>query len=149
MTTWIVRLFIAAVSAIQSPAVKIDVLNWLSASCDIVGSHASKAEKFVALHRRMDARSAVSAAFGGVAGAAKRYARSDMPIAAKIAMPATVLFFPFVAGQGVGLAAFGTAIGVPLLLLIFIGTAGITAIIEACATNETARAYTRIVLERV
>lgn len=149
ISDWIIRLFVVAIRAIQSPDRKIEVLNWLSTARRVVASPASTSEKFVELYRGLDAKAAVAAVFSSVAGAASRYAKSDLPLAAKLAVPATVLAMPFVSSQGAGIAAFGTAIGLPVLLLIFVGTAGITAIIESCTTNETARAYTRFVLDRI
>lgn len=57
----------------------------------------------------------------------------------KIALPATLAAIPLVGGHAAGIAAFGGALGVPVLLLIFLGTAGITSIIEAAVTNPEAR----------
>lgn len=149
LTSWIVDLFISAISAIQNPKRKVEVLNWLSASRETVSAQVPFATKFVSLYRSLDARSVVTTAFSGVVSAVKRYAKSDLPIAAKVAVPVTLLAMPLLAGQGAGIAAFGSAIGVPVLLLIFIGTAGITAIIEACTTHEAARAYTAFMLRRI
>jgi hypothetical protein len=83
----------------------------------------------------------VAVAFNSVADTVKNYSKSDLPLGAKLAIPATLLVLPFAAGHAAGVVAFGTAVGVPVLLLIFIGTAGITAIIEACAPNDVAGAY--------
>jgi restriction system protein len=105
--------------------------------------------KFVALYTRLNARQTVAIAFNSVADAVKNYSKSDLPLGAKLAIPATLLALPFAGGHAAGIAAFGTAVGVPVLLLIFIGTAGITAIIEACATNEAARAYVENVMAHV
>lgn len=148
LTNWIVGLFVRAIKAIPRPEARVETLNWLSGSREIVASSKSTRDKFMALYRSLDARRAVALAFDSVASAVKAYAKSDLPLAAKLAVPATVLALPFAGGQAAGIAAFGSAIGVPVLLLIFIGAAGISAIIEACASNETARAYTKSILER-
>ena len=150
LTNWIVGLFVRAIKSIPRPEARIETLNWLSGSREVVASSTLSAkDKIVTLYRSLNTRRAVVVAFESVANAAKAYAKSDLPLAAKLALPATVLAVPFVGGQAAGIAAFGSAIGVPVLLLVFIGAAGITAIIEACATSETAKAYTRSVLERV
>jgi restriction endonuclease Mrr len=59
----------------------------------------------------------------------------------KIALPATLAAIPFVGGHAAGIAAFGGALGVPVLLLVFLGAAGITSIIEAVVTNPEARPH--------
>ncbi|MCC2106834.1 MAG: restriction endonuclease [Hyphomicrobiales bacterium] len=149
LTNWIVGLFVRTIKSIPRPEARIETLNWLSSSREIVASSRSARDKFLELYRSLNARRGVAVAFESVASAVKAYAKSDLPLAAKLALPATVLALPFAGGQAAGIAAFGSAIGVPVLLLIFIGAAGITAIIEACATNETARAYTMSLLDRV
>ena len=105
--------------------------------------------KFGSLYSKLDARRTVAIAFNGVSDAVKNYSGSDLPLGAKLAIPATLLAMPFAGGHAAGIAAFGTAVGVPVLLLIFIGTAGITAIIEACATNEMAREYVHAVMTHI
>jgi restriction system protein len=105
--------------------------------------------KFGSLYSKLDARRTVAVAFNGVSDAVKNYSSSDLPLGAKLAIPATVLAIPFAGGHAAGIAAFGTAVGVPVLLLIFIGSAGITAIIEACATNEMTRAYVKTILNQI
>jgi hypothetical protein len=125
------------------------VINWLAASCAIVGSDLPTRAKFVALYKGLDARRTVAVAFGSVADAVKNYSSSNLPLGAKLAIPATLLAMPFAGGHAAGIAAFGTAIGVPVLLLILIGTAGSTAIIEACATNDVARAYVETVMSHI
>jgi hypothetical protein len=59
----------------------------------------------------------------------------------KIALPATLAAIPFVGGHAAGIAAFGGALGVPVLLLVFLGAAGITSIIEAVVRAPEARTH--------
>ena len=51
--------------------------------------------------------------------------------------------------HGVGIAAFGTAIGLPVLLLVFLGTAGITSVIETVARNPNSIPGTAAVVGRI
>ena len=67
----------------------------------------------------------------------------------KIAMPATLAAIPFVGLHGAGIAAFGSAIGLPVLLLVFLGTAGITSVIETVATNPNSLPGIAIVVARI
>jgi hypothetical protein len=149
LSDWIVGLFVSAVKRVGRPQDRLEVVNWLTDSRAIVASDLSTRGKFVALYKGLNARRTVAVAFNSVADAVKNYSKSDLPLGAKLAIPATLLSLPFAAGHAAGIAAFGTAVGVPVLLLIFIGTAGITAIIEACATNEVARAYVENVMAHV
>lgn len=149
ISTWVVELFVSAIGKIGRPEDRLEVVNWLSDSRAIVASDLPTHSKFTALYGRLNARRSVAIAFNGISDAVKNYSAADLPLAAKIALPATLLSLPFAGGHAAGIAAFGTAIGMPVLLLIFIGTAGITAIIEACATNDTTRAYVKVVMERV
>ncbi|WP_200375944.1 restriction endonuclease [Thiocystis violacea] len=54
-----------------------------------------------------------------------------LPLALRLSLPATVAAIPFLGGTGVGIAAFGGAIGLPALLVFFLGASGITSIIAA------------------
>ena len=93
------------------------------------------AEKLKALNAQLNARAAASAIASGVADAVKNYRSSKLPWPMKIAMPATLAAIPLVGLHGAGIAAFGSAIGLPVLLMVFLGTAGITSILEAVVTN--------------
>jgi len=72
-----------------------------------------------------------------------------LPTPLKVALPATIIASPLVAGQGAGIAAFGSAIGVPVLLIIFLGTAGITSVIEAFLGKPEARNYISVVMAMI
>ena len=149
LTEWITGLFISAVKAVSRPADRSEVIQWLSSARAVVASGNSRTKKFTALYGSLDARKVVAISLNSVVEGARNYGKADIPLGAKAAVPITLLAMPFVVGHAAGLAAFGSAIGVPVLLLIFIGSAGITSIVEACATSETARAFTQAVLEHV
>lgn len=76
-----------------------------------------------------------------VSEAVSNYRKSDLPLSMKIALPATLAAVPLVGGQAAGIAAFGGAFGVPVLSLVFLGTAGITSIIETIVTDPEARPH--------
>lgn len=54
-----------------------------------------------------------------------------LPMALRLSLPATLAAVPFLGGSGVGIAAFGGAIGLPALLVFFIGASGIASIMAA------------------
>jgi restriction system protein len=98
-------------------------------------------EKIRKLNELVNSRTAIKAIAGSVSEAVGNYRKSNLPLSLKIALPATLAAFPLVGGQGAGIVAFGGAIGLPVLLLIFLGAAGITSIIEAIVTNPDARPH--------
>jgi hypothetical protein len=59
--------------------------------------------KFGSLYSKLDARRTVAVAFNGVSDAVKNYSSSDLPLGAKLAIPATVLAIPFAADMLPGL----------------------------------------------
>lgn len=64
-------------------------------------------------------------------------------------MPATFVALPLVGMHGAGVAALGSAICLPVLLLVFLGTAGITSILEAVVTNPHSRAGVATIVARI
>jgi restriction system protein len=93
------------------------------------------------LNALINSRTAIVAIAKSVSEAASNYRKSNLPWSIKIALPATLAAIPFVGGHAAGIAAFGGALGVPVLLLVFLGTAGITSIIEAVVTSPEARTH--------
>ena len=67
----------------------------------------------------------------------------------KIAIPATLLAMPVVGLQGAGIDASGTAAGLPVRLLVFLGTAGITAIIEGVVASPLSAAGITLIAARI
>uniref|UniRef100_I2Q2N0 Restriction endonuclease n=1 Tax=Desulfovibrio sp. U5L TaxID=596152 RepID=I2Q2N0_9BACT len=138
---WLVALFVKAINGVSKEEDRQDILDWLAQSRDVVGSEKSKKDKFLALYRLLDTRKTAKIALDGVVEAVKNYKQSNLPLAAKVALPVTLLATPILAGHGVGVAALGGAVGLPALLLLFLGTAGISAIIDSCLKSNEARAY--------
>jgi restriction system protein len=138
---WLVGLFASAIKHATRPEDRILAIEWLGQSRDIVASDLRSVEKFKKLNELVDSRAAIKAIAGSVSEAVANYRKSNLPLSLKIALPATLAALPLVGGQGAGIAAFGGAIGLPVLLLIFLGAAGITSIIEAIVTSPEARPH--------
>lgn len=144
---WLVSVFAAALkNAIRSED-RVSAIRWLAQSRDIVGSDLRSVAKFRQLNELINSRAAFKAIGGSVANAVANYRQSNLPLSVKIAIPATLAALPIVGGQGAGIAAFGSALGVPVLLLIFLGAAGITSIIEAVITNPESRPHIADVID--
>lgn len=143
---WIVGLFAAAVAGTTRPEDRQAAIRWLLASRDVLASDLSRTEKMWALNSLLSARASASAIAGTVTNAVKNYRSSTLPWPMKVALPATLAAIPLVGAQGVGIAAFGSAVGLPVLLLVFLGTAGITSVLEAIATNPHSRAGVAVIV---
>lgn len=144
---WLVGLFAAALKNAIRPEDHVSAIRWLAQSRDIVGSDLRSIAKFRQLNELINSRAAFKAIGGSVADAVANYRQSNLPLSVKIAIPATLAALPIVGGQGAGIAAFGGALGVPVLLLIFLGAAGITSIIEAVVTNPESRPHIAEIIE--
>jgi len=133
---WLVRVFSRAIGGVSNEDDRHEIADWLVRSRDILAGDGTKREKFVALYGLMDARKTVRVFAHSVTETVKNYKNTDLPLPVKIAIPVTLFAAPFVGGQGAGVAAIGGAIGLPVLLLIFLGSAGITAVLESFTTHK-------------
>lgn len=136
---WLVGRFASAIKHATRVEDRALAVQWLSESRAVVASDRRPLEKFKELNALINSRTAIVAIAKSVSEAVSNYRKSDLPLSMKIALPATLAAIPLVGGHGAGIAAFGGALGVPVLLLIFLGTAGITSIIEAIVTSPEAR----------
>lgn len=139
LRSWLVDLFVKAIRGISKEEDRGEVLSWLAQARDVVGSDKPAKNKFIELYGQLDTKKAARVTFNSVAEGVRNYKNSDLPLAVKVAVPMTLLAAPFIGGQGVGVAALGGAVGLPALLLIFLGSAGITAILEGFVGNKAGR----------
>ncbi|WP_186407579.1 restriction endonuclease [Candidatus Accumulibacter aalborgensis] len=143
---WVVSLFVQAISSCSIEQDRMDAVAWLATAREFLGndgwSTASKAKKIYAL---TDSRRLAKGVFRSVSQAYRSYKNADMPLAVKIAIPVTLSAGAILGGPSVGIAGFGSAIGMPILLVIFLGAAGITSVLEAVLSNSEARNYVSIV----
>jgi restriction system protein len=138
---WLAGLFASAINHATRPEDRVLAIRWLSQSRDVVASDARSIEKLKQLNSLISSRTAIVAIANSVSEAVSNYRTSNLPWSMKIALPATLAAIPLVGGHAAGIAAFGGAVGVPVLLLIFLGTAGITSIIEAVVTSAEGRTH--------
>lgn len=139
--TWLVGLFASAINHTTRPEDRVVAIRWLGQSRDVVASDASSIQKLKQLNALINSRTTIKAIAKSVSETASNYRKSNLPLSMKIALPATLAAIPLVGGHAAGIAAFGGALGVPVLLLVFLGTAGITSIIEAVVTSPGARTH--------
>ncbi|EPY01356.1 restriction endonuclease [Magnetospirillum fulvum] len=144
---WLIRVFSQTISKISNEEDRHEISDWLSRSRDVLASDGTKREKFTALYALTDTKKSVGIVARSVVETVKNFKNSDLPLSVKIAVPVTLLAAPFVGGQGAGVAALGGALGLPVLLLVFLGSAGITSILESLAKHKEAAPYLMGVLE--
>lgn len=138
---WLIGLFASAIKHTSEPADRLIAIRWLSQSRDVVASDIGTIDKFKQLSALINSRTAIAAVANSVSEAVSNYRNSNLPWSMKIALPATLAAIPLVGGHAAGIAAFGGALGVPVLLLIFLGAAGISSIIEAVVTSPEAQTH--------
>lgn len=144
---WLVGLFASAINHATRPEDRVLAIRWLGQSRDVVASNASSIEKLRRLNALISSRSTITAIAKSVSETASNYRKSNLPLPMKIALPTTLAAIPLVGGQAAGIAAFGGALGVPVLLLVFLGAAGITSIIEAVVTSPEARTHVAEIID--
>jgi restriction system protein len=144
---WVVGLFASAITHTTRSEDRVLAIQWLSESRDVVASDLRSIDKFKKLNALINSRTAIRAIGDSVSEAVSNYRKSNLPWSMKIALPATLAAIPLVGGQAAGIAAFGGALGVPVLLLIFLGAAGITSIIEAVVTSPEARPHVAEIID--
>lgn len=138
---WLVAQYASAIKRTMRAEDRVLAIRWLSESRTVIASDLSPTEKFKKLNSLISSRAAIVAIAKNASEAVSNYRNSDLPLSMKIALPVTLGVIPLVGVQGAGIAAFGGAVGVPVLLLIFLGTVGITSIIESVMTSPEARPY--------
>jgi restriction system protein len=136
-----VGVFASAINRSTRSEDRFLAIRWLDQSRDVVASDASSVQKLKQLNALINSRTTIKVIAKSVSEAASNYRKSNLPLSMKIALPATLAAIPLVGGHAAGIAAFGGALGVPVLLLVFLGTAGITSIIEAVVTSPEARTH--------
>jgi HJR/Mrr/RecB family endonuclease len=136
---WLIGVFASAINHSTRPEDRVLAIRWLSQSREVIASDARSIEKLKQLNALTSSRSAIKSIAKSVSYAASNYRKANLPLSMKIALPATIASIPLVGGHAAGIAAFGGAFGVPVLLLVFLGTAGITSIIEAVVTSPDSR----------
>lgn len=144
---WFVSLFIRAIEAISTEQDRLEVLSWLALAREILNrTDISKSEKAKEIYAISDTKTTVAIILRSMSAAIKNYKNSDLPLAVKIALPATLAAATVIGGQGAGIVAFGSGIGLPVLLLVFLGTAGISAILESFISSKDAKSYIGVVM---
>lgn len=146
VSNWVVALFIKALRNCSVEQDRMDAVAWLATARETVSDASlNTADKAKRIYALTDSKRLAKGIFQGVNEAYKNYKNSDIPLAVKVAIPITLSAGAIIGGPSVGIAGFGSAIGVPVLLVLFLGAAGITSVLEAVLSNSEAKDYVSVV----
>ena len=145
--SWIVSIFVKIIQSVSTEQDRLDIFSWLALVREILENKSfSTLDKIQKIKEISHAGETVKIVMRSVATSLNNYKNADIPWSVKIAIPITLGAAAIVGGPGVGIAAFGGAIGMPLLVLVFLGTAGITSIFESFFTSKASQSYIGVVM---
>lgn len=107
-----------------------EILAWFVDARDVLADDLSPREKSAGLYALLDARRVGHLVSKLLATTARNYRDADLPLALKVTLPVTAVGAAALGAQGAGIVAFGGGVGVPVVLLLFLGAAGVTSILE-------------------
>jgi hypothetical protein len=143
---WVIKLFISAIESVSKEEDRLAILRWLAMAKEIVEDGTlSKPEIAKRLYDIISSKELFKIAFNGVGEGLKNYKKSDLPLPVKIAIPVALGAMALVGGQGAGVAALGGAVGMPIILVVFVGTAGISSILESFFGSGSSRSLVVLV----
>lgn len=124
-----------------------EILRWFVGARTILASGRPTAETAKALYRSIDTVRFAKLLVNTVRTSIGTYRSSKLPLSLKVAMPITAAGAAYFGTQYAGLVAMGGGIGLPVVLLLFLGTAGATAVIEGFIKDRSIRdPLTRLLL---
>lgn len=130
---------IAGIRAISHERDRDEVLRWMAAAREILASGNSTAEITTKLYQSVNTIRFAQLLGNTVATTANTYLNSDWPLALKVALPVTALGAAMFGAKGAGILALGTGVGLPVVVLLFLGTAGATSVLEAFIRDKSVR----------
>ncbi len=136
----VVKTLIAGIRSVSEERDRDEILRWfIDARQVLANADLTKADAAKELYRSINTLRVGKLVTNIAATGLRNYKASRLPLALKIALPITAVGTAIVGAQGAGIAAFGGAIGAPVALLLFLGTAGATSIIEAFIRDRSIR----------
>lgn len=139
---WVSGLVAQAIRSCSTEQDRLNALAWLAAAREILRDEdGGRVGQMRRLYRATSFSGLARGMLNGAIEAVRNYKDSNLPLPVKLAVPVTMAAAAGVGGQAVGLAGFGSAIGAPVLLLVFLGVAGLTSVLEVFLGDAAARDY--------
>lgn len=130
---------IASIRAVSSERDREEIVRWFVNAEAILGRDCTTAEKAAALYATVSTRRLAGILANAARTSILNYGGSGLPLALKVAMPVTLGGLALLGAQGAGIVAFGGGVGLPVALLLFLGTAGATTVVEAFVKDRGVR----------
>ncbi len=146
---WLISVFAKVIDSVSTEQDRLDILSWLVLVREILDNpklKLSMLDKVKRIQEISDMGETTKIVLRSIGTTINNYKNSNLPWALKIAIPVTLAAATVVGGSGVGVAALGGAIGMPLLVLIFLGSAGITSILESFFTSKESQSYISVIM---
>jgi hypothetical protein len=117
-----------------------EVIRWFVNARAILAQGESASDTAKALYQSTDTLRFAQLLANTISTSVANYGGSKLPLSLKVAMPVTAIGAACFGTQYAGLAAMGGGIGLPVvLLLLFLGTAGVTSVIEGFVKDRSVR----------
>jgi hypothetical protein len=135
----VVRALVAGIRRVSSASDREEIIRWFLNAREILGRDSPKKEIARALYDSVDTKRFANLLGNLVLTSVRNYKDSKLPLPLKVSLPVTMAGAAVFGLEGAGLAIFGGAIGLPVVLLLFLGTAGVTAVVEAFIKDKDVR----------
>ncbi|WP_437225056.1 restriction endonuclease [Planctomicrobium sp. SH661] len=116
-----------------------EIIRWFVEARSILSQGRPKTETAKSLYQSIDTLRFAKLLTNTVRTSIANYRGANLPLSLKVAMPITAVGAAFFGTQYAGLVAMGGGIGLPVLLLLFLGTAGATSVIEGFIKDRSIR----------
>jgi hypothetical protein len=135
----VVSAIIGGIRTISSERDRDEILCWFMNARQILADSPGVSESANALYRSIDTVRFAQLLANTFTTSLYSYKGSSLPLALKVAIPVTLIGAGAVGMKGAGIVAFGSGIGFPVVVLLFLGTAGVTSILEAFVKDRSIR----------
>lgn len=143
----VVAALVAGIRSVSDERDRDEIIRWFVNAREILADGSSVKGTAQSLYRSVDTVRFARILGNTVATSVSNYRGSNLPLSLKVALPATVIGAAFFGMKGAGLVALGHGIGLPVVLLLFLGTVGATAVVEAFIKDRNVRdPLTRLLL---
>lgn len=135
----LIQAIVGGIRRVSSERDRDEIIRWFVNARQILVQEQPKQEIVKALYGSLDTKRFAQLLGNTIVISVREYKGANLPLSLKVALPVTIVGAGFLGVKGAGVAAFGGAIGLPVVLLLFLGAAGATAIVEAFVKDRSVR----------
>jgi restriction system protein len=135
----VVAAIITGVRMVSAERDRDEIIRWFVNAREILADGRSTSETSKALYRSIDTIRFARLLVNTVSTSISNYRGANLPLSLKVAMPVTAVGAAYFGTKYAGLVAMGGGIGLPVVLLLFLGTAGATAVVEGFIKDRSIR----------